>query len=412
MKTITKDNTQKAHAKFGASSSERWLACPGSISLSMKAPPGRDSPYAIEGTRGHECLEIFLNNRKNFKSTRAMLIKKYGMEMTEHAADAALEIWKRAPSDATLLAETRADLSFVAPDMFGTADAVIVELFGRLTVIDYKYGAGIPVDPESNSQLIYYALGIAHQYDYNFSEVALVIIQPRAEHPGGPVREWVTTIEHLLEWRAKFELGVKLATATDAPTVTGDWCRFCPAAVICPELSRNALKSAKADFDDSTGTLTLPDVIAPDQLGRTLQAMELLETWIEKTRALAFDVLNKGVNVPGYKLVEKRSIRRWIDAEKTTVEARQEFGPAAFKVELLSPAQLEKIPNAKEWIAERVTAVSSGTTMVAESDKRPAINQITLDFGEPETRKEVEPIKQKPTKPKSNRHYSKWRKFK
>ena len=64
----------KAHAKLSASSSERWLNCPGSIALIDKAPPPRESKYALEGTTAHECMEKMLLNEMTVQG----LIDKYG----------------------------------------------------------------------------------------------------------------------------------------------------------------------------------------------------------------------------------------------------------------------------------------------------------------------------------------------
>ena len=50
----------KPHAILGASSSHRWLACPGSIRLSA-GMPNTGSVYAEEGTAAHELAEKCLN---------------------------------------------------------------------------------------------------------------------------------------------------------------------------------------------------------------------------------------------------------------------------------------------------------------------------------------------------------------
>lgn len=369
------------HAKFSASGSHRWLHCPASIRLSENVPPQPESKYAKEGTDAHHCLEILLSDPKKFIQNQKKLKKEFGTEMVEYAADAAQEIWKRLTPGASLQAETEIDLGFVYPEMFGTCDALIVEEFGRLTVIDFKYGAGIPVDPENNSQLIYYALGAAHKFDFNFTEVCLVIIQPRAIHDRGTVREWVMGIDDLMAWEETFRLGVKGALDEKATANAGDWCRFCPASVNCPALSTQALEDARADFDPIRGTINLPIDLEPDQLARTLRAIDKIEVWIESVRKFAFASLEQGRKVPGFKLVEKRSIRKWTDLEKATQDAKKKFGDKAFSVDLLSPAQLEKTCQAKEWVAQYSSSISSGLTMVPENDKRQAVNQLELDFG-------------------------------
>lgn len=269
---------EKAHAKFSASGSERWLSCAASISLSEKAPKPKESQYAAEGTLAHSYFEKALTTKSVMSGTEK--------EMIGHAIKSA-EWVQNQRGEENLLVETKVDLSFVHPDTWGTVDAAIVREFGRLTVIDYKYGAGIPVEPEENSQLIFYALGLSARYDHNFSDVEIVIIQPRAEHEAGPIRSWVISIEDLLKWEAKFKAGIKASLAPNPEATAGDWCRFCPAAVICPALGKDAFKSAQADFSEETGELvTSPmmqhkrGVADVERLSKVLLAADKIETWL------------------------------------------------------------------------------------------------------------------------------------
>ena len=54
--------------------------------------------------------------------------------------------------------EVRLDLSGWVPEGFGTSDCVIVGE-GRLIIVDYKHGKGIPVSAVGNPQMRLYALG-------------------------------------------------------------------------------------------------------------------------------------------------------------------------------------------------------------------------------------------------------------
>jgi len=383
------------HAVYSASGSKRWLACAGSINLERQAPPQAESKYAEEGTKAHEVVELYL---QGYIGKRAPKIPKgvYDKGMIEHGFTAFRWIVDRvtALNDPTVkvLCETRVDLPVSEPDTFGTVDAAIVQLFGRLTVIDYKYGAGIAIDPTENTQLIYYALGLAHLYDFNFEDVELVVIQPRAEVEGGPVRSWVMGIDELESWGTTFEAGIQASKKKGANLVPGEHCRFCKASVICPELSERALKEAQIDFDPIDGSLGLPAVVpsalAIPQLSQILNACDKLEEWIGRVREHAFFVLNKGEKIEGWKLVEKRSIRKWVNDDKVKDLAFKKFGASAMtEPELLSPAQFEKTfkktsvaENAKEFIDKYVTAKSSGFTLARASDKRPEANSITTEF--------------------------------
>lgn len=241
--------TEKAHAKFSASGSERWLNCPGSIALSEKAPPQLESKYALEGTEAHSCLEVVMKNDCS-DAVIKVLRKQYPDQMVNHAIAFYDQIVALLPVGSSLLCETKVSLDFVEEDMFGTVDSAIVDLFGVLWVIDYKYGAGRVVDPEENTQMIYYALGIAHKYNFNFEKVRLAIAQPRIIHKKGFFRHWDLEVPQLMEWTEKFKDGVKRCKDPFAELKPGRWCFFCPAQSICPAVEDRAYEEAQTDFDE------------------------------------------------------------------------------------------------------------------------------------------------------------------
>lgn len=390
---------EKVHAKYAASSSERWVECPASISLTEKAPPAKSSAYADEGTKAHEVLETILKayiSGTGPRRTAMNLERDYPKEMVEHALWAFKEIEKRMTPKINLFCEQKVFLPFIDEDFFGTLDISMVEEFSTLTIADYKYGAGIAVEPENNAQLISYALAELHKYDYNFDEVRILILQPRAFHEKGPIREWVTDVDTILSWGKKFKNAIEESKKVKPDIKAGSHCRFCPAAVICPEIGNKSLRQAQIEFDtaiDETPKLPEPEKIQIKNLGNILTACEYIESWIDKVREHAFHVLERGENVKGWKLVPKRSTRKWTDSTKTQKEALKAFGEDALSSpELLSPAQLEKIAG-KEWVTERVTDVSSGLTLVQDSDKRQAINQLEKDFGSDKPKKTDNKVK-------------------
>ncbi len=388
----TKTSEEKDHAEFSASGSARWLNCPGSHELSKQAPPAPENRYAAEGTAAHACLEFLLKNRLNLDAAVAKAQKnpEWDSDMVYHALAAVAWVLERLESEgkgATLLCETRVDASyFTCTGQFGTLDAAVAKEFGRLTVIDYKYGAGIAVDPvdddgELNSQLVYYALGVSKLYEHNFAEVELVVIQPRAYHEtGDTVRSVTVPMDDLLAWVERFRAGVMATSDKQAPVVPGKWCKYCTAATICPELKVKAMKDAQIAFSDQGGIESIPEpsMISIPHLGTILGACDKLEAWIKKVREHAEYALTKGREIPGYKLVQKRGQRKWINAAEAEREAVSRFGSLALsEPKLLSPAQLEKsakgVAGVDQWVSARTTAESSGTTIARDSDKRPAV---------------------------------------
>lgn len=242
------DSQTKAHSTFSASGSDRWLNCNGSITLSEKAPPPKESIYAKEGTDAHTCLETILKN-KNPYSTAEFLKKRFPKQMVAHALKTYEFIKSKHAPGTELLCETRVDLSWIEPGMFGTVDAAVIDLFGTLWVCDFKYGAGRLVEPEDNTQMIYYALGLAHQYDYNFKDVEIVIAQPRIVHKLGSNRSHVMSIAELKKYADVFKKGVEDCKDPFALLKPGRWCYFCPAQTICPIIGEKAFENAQNDFD-------------------------------------------------------------------------------------------------------------------------------------------------------------------
>src|SRR5271165_1728081 len=335
-----KTQEEKPHSKYSASGSERWLSCPGSIALCEKAPPSPPSKYAQEGTDAHYCLEQILTGTVE----TAKLRFRFSSTMVDDAFEAAQYIIRRSDSMKQLLCETKVSLDFVRRGMFGTVDAAIVEEFGTLVVIDFKYGSGIIVDPKDNSQLIYYALGLAHQYNFNFTDVELVIIQPRGVTENGEtIRSHKMSMQELLEWMTHFKDGVERCEDPFAPLIAGSHCRFCPAKSICPEISTKALVQAGIDFapDKVKDAELSAKSLSPENVSSVLKGIEKLEVWIDAVKEYAFQALERGEHVPGYKLVQKRSIRKWLPKAEGIL-GREFSEDMIYEKKLLSPAQLEK----------------------------------------------------------------------
>ena len=390
---------KRAHAKFSASGSHIWTHCFASVGLSEKAPPSPESAFALEGTEAHACLELVLREyfeRKEIEPLGPLVhaVKEMGLysdEIIEHIFTTAKAI-RDLTADAQnpeIKIEHKVDLSFVYPNTFGTVDFALIEEFGTLTIVDLKYGAGIPVEAKDNSQLIFYALGLAHEYHYNFQEIKIVIIQPRAEHPDGPMREWTLSVEELLEWKTKFILSVKESLGKNPKFNSGDHCRWCRAKPICPELSTTAMKQALIDFDAELGAVALPainDKLPIAYLPQALDASEKLTTWIKALKEAAFNALKRGEKIPGYKLVEKRSTRKWVNAQEAALEARPIFGEEIFETRLKTPAQFEKTfgkKDVKGFLSSYASDVSTGVTLVKESDPRPEAKTVAeIDFEE------------------------------
>ncbi|WP_158665247.1 DUF2800 domain-containing protein [Ensifer adhaerens] len=289
-----------------------------------------------------------------------------------------------------LLVEQRFHLHELHSDLFGTSDAIVWQpSIERLSVIDLKYGAGVPVEVEDNPQLQYYALGaLLANKQWKPREVEVVIVQPRCPHPDGPVRAQVLQVVDLLDFAADLVEAVKRTEEASAACLcadsgpleaqwqrmylhAGDHCRFCPAAAICPAQKNKAQQLAKQAFAPG-----LP--YDAQQLAETLEWLPVLEAWIKNTREFAYAEAEKGHDIPRHKLVEKRATRKWrSESDAAAVIVPIIGADAAFEHKLMSPAAMEKcLPKDQRKILDDLCVKeSSGHTLVHESDKREAIKE-------------------------------------
>lgn len=352
------------HSKLGASSYDRWGkslgGCPGSVSLSEGVEKSSSS-YAERGTEAHTL---------GFAKLTSQPWTELGDADEDAAVDSYVEfILSCKVGEYVLMLEQRFDLSKYYPKLYGTADAVIYyPATGHLIVVDYKHGAGIPVEVEENSQLMYYGLGAMSSLDRPVRSIELVIVQPRCFHASGPIRSWETTPGRLIDFVADLVDDAKATEDPNVALVPGDHCRWCPAKSACPALKAKSLALAEQTFSP-----VAPYV--PAKLAETLNMLPMMETWIKGVREFAYREAEQGRLPPGWKLVDKRATRKWKEDINLDNLARN-LGlkaPEVFETKLKSPAQVEKLlPNKhKEILEQFVTKESSGKTLVQASDKRP-----------------------------------------
>ncbi len=243
-----KHHSERKHSKYSASGAERWFACPGSVQLS-EGIPSKDSVWSIEGTKAHEVLETYLRTILINWTSNVVFPPNVPKEMVHHAGNAAMGIvglHLKYPGSEVLV-ETRIPLDFIHPEAFGTFDGAVVDHFGTLHVFDYKYGAGHAVSPKENLQMIFYGLGLAHQYEWNFKKVRLWIIQPRIKGYDGPTF-WELSILELKAYVKKFTDAIERVEKFPQLYVEGSHCHWCNAKGICPLKQEAKNDKARAAF--------------------------------------------------------------------------------------------------------------------------------------------------------------------
>ncbi|ENL9791321.1 DUF2800 domain-containing protein [Listeria monocytogenes] len=373
------------HAKLSASGSSRWLNCTPSIALEAKFPEQKNGGvFAQEGTLAHSFAELLLQ-KFNDEVTKAGYARKlnrlkknslYDASMIDHVevyTTIVIEKFQEAHAadkNAVLSIEQQLDYSEYARGGFGTGDAVIVGN-GVVEIIDLKYGKGVPVSAKENSQLMLYGLGAynAFELDYDLHTVRMTIVQPRLDD----VTEFEMEVSDLLDWAENVvKPAALLADAGKGELNPGTWCKFCRARSICKARAEANLALTSYDFKD-------PRLLQPDEIAKVLGQVAELKSWVEDVKSFALkEAESRGIEFPGWKLVEGRSNRRYADAEmvQAMMELEGYSEEELLSKKLISLTDMEKLVGKKQVSAilgDLIEKPAGKPTLVVETDKRQAI---------------------------------------
>lgn len=355
----------RAHAVLSASSSARWLACPPSA-VAASAYQNKDTVFTREGTLAHEVAEAVATSKP------LPTDEDVTDEMREHAYAYRDYIEEQVTTDKPLIMyEQRVDFGAWVPEGFGTADCIIIQ--GQtMDVIDYKYGKGVEVSANRNSQMMLYGLGAWNDYGfaYDIEQVRLHIFQPRL----GNVSVYGLSVDELLAWGETVIPTAYLAAKGQGKYNPGEHCRFCPHAGRCRALTQVCTEYVGTHYHDGK-RLSVP-VLAPWEVAEVLQMEPLVSLWLKRVKEQAVATMMAGGEIPGYKVVEGRSTRGWtneVEAYKSLI-ANGCTADEITETKLLSPAAMEKAFG-KKRAAELldiggVERKPGSPTIALESDKR------------------------------------------
>lgn len=373
----------KKHAELSPSKSSRWIACPGSIAMSREAPPQETSIYAQEGTAQHTVAENCLRKERDPKDFLGVEIDHISItqdhvEVVQEYLSLVFALRDEFP-DAK---ESVEDKVMINEDIYGTLDYSLDEPFNVLVILDLKTGVGVSVDPNS-SQLKIYAIAKAGDQLENYERIILIISQPRDKY-GHTVKRHEMPAAELIEWRDNvlfpaIEAAGKAELGDDSCLVPGEeQCRWCPAAPTCRKLADFAMQSALDDFGEPIDLLTLSN----DELGEKMKLFGMINNWMASVSQYVINEIKVGRAVSGWKLVEGRAHRRWIeDDEGKVARILRRFKLKAADVwtkKIVSPAQAEKkVPKAdRPKLAKHIVKPTGSPVLAKEDDKRPALSTV------------------------------------
>ena len=412
-----------AHAKLSPSSSGRWLTCPASP-LMEAGKPNTTNSFAAEGTAAHYLGECCLTAEQDAVYFLGELINVYKNGDTyfyfedakESPSAAALEFQFDVNQDmcdyvqtyvdlvrdlarttnGELLVEQRLSLTPLTGEVGagGTADTVILT-DDEIIIVDLKYGQGLKVDAENNTQLMIYGLAAMEEYSLigDFKQVRLIISQPRLHH----VSEWVAAIDTLNVFAKRVTNTATLINSLDtssdlsglfAPSV--DACRYCKANTECKALAEYNIKTVSDDFESLDDTYTVSDAkYDSDTLAKVYEQIDLLKDWIKAVEQGTYAKLINGESVGDLKLVEGRSgARKWANANEaeTTLKAMRLKVDDMYDKKIISPTSAEKLAKAgtlgdTQWekIQALIVRPEGKPSIAAGNDPRPALSFNTVE---------------------------------
>lgn len=404
-----------AHALLAPSSAKRWMTCTPSARLEAKVPE-RDTLYTREGTVAHAMAEYILGYYLSGNYTQfpggdeevqaiindirtgkdypfvtglrshiedADILGVDGCEMFEivheHYCRIVYEAYLAAKANdpnAELLIEAKLKLTEFIPEGFGSSDAVIIA-DKTLEVFDLKYGKGVKVEAENNPQMMCYALGAyaGPAETYFIDKVQMTIIQPRLRH----VSSWEMPEKDLVYWAYNIlKPAAARAFIGDGPQVPGDHCRFCKVSAKCRALAEHTL--AISAQKKEPGVMTLAEI------AEILPHFSTIKSWMNSVEEYALEAALEGDDVPGFKVVEGRSIRKISNAAEAI--ARLD-GAGIPSDNYLKPAELKTITDLEKTLTKKgfntilgdlVVKPAGKPTLVEESDPREPFCKAKNDF--------------------------------
>ena len=327
------NHTIRTHRLLSASKISRAMQCLGSVMAEISMPVEPPGEAAIRGTKIHELGEYLLRGTPVPEDADTEMLK-VAQSYVKAIEDFSANIKKR-----YIELNVTESLQDIHPQLGGTADFVGTG-GNELLVVDLKTGR-IEVAPEWNPQLMTYALGAALTLraprDIN---VRLAIYQPDA----GGWKQWVTTMDDLLDWRDKLAEVADAALKPNAPRVAGDeQCRYCRARSVCPTLREKAISIAKSEF------------IRID--AQAIEDAKLCQIFAESVLEKAVAQLQEApASIPGWKLREGRKMVKWLD--RAMAEAVLADNKDAW--ELKSASAVQKLGvNLPEGIVEETRSAPS-----------------------------------------------------
>lgn len=329
------------------SAAERWVNCPGSITLSATHPIDDASPKRAEGTAAAWVAAQVLHG----VCVSAGQLAPNGVAVTAEMLDGAdlyADAVRRVLAPEDMHVEEHMRAPSIHAEAMGDADVWGVEPDTNvLHVFEYKFGHRY-VDEFENWQGAAYAIAAYDSLaypDYKNEQTQLVeftVVQPRYFGPRPQVRTWRTSMVELRGMRNQLAHAAEVAQRPDPPTRVGSYCRTCDARHACWTLLNSA--TAEAEY---TGIAT-PFALDIHQASHELRLIEKASGILDaRANALKIEItaaLARGERSRHYQLSRTQPREAWkADSVDSILGAAALLGVTVAKpTALITPNQARK----------------------------------------------------------------------
>ncbi len=369
------------HSLLSPSSSSRWLTCTSSVEAG-KAYPNTTNSSAEWGTQTHFIGEQLLNGVEI--NVGDALRESGNAEFTVDnerltcATEYADYVNSFIDKNSVVLIEEKFDLSCIAENTAGTSDATVLN-GNHLHVMDLKTGHGI-VMAENNTQLMLYAIGAIEELEdiYDIDMITLHIVQTRAGH----LDTWELHYEDLMKFKAYAQAQAKDIIedrTTFSPNAKA--CQWCPHKTNCEALKQHVDNTMKGAFDNLEEIDGKADLIDTKHIASILKNKDLILGFVKAVEEVALEKMQEGIEIDGFKLVESKTNRKWIDEAEIAVYLNRKIKPADLWVKKLIPmTKILKLRPKDKKLEAMLHKPEGKPTVAPMSDKREPIGKVCDDF--------------------------------
>lgn len=373
------------------SASKRWLGCPASVGLQLANKDkcnNASSSFAEEGTMAHALAEAILLNHK-LPDLSAYPTDKQ-KEMKGYAADYAEVVRAAIGPDCELLVEQKVPLFYDPLGPGGTCDAAVYNWRSNtLHIFDLKYGKGVSVVAEENTQMMIYTWGMITKMDglYEVPEnIEFTIYQPRCCDGLPAERTWSITYKELEANITRIGItarSILMGRSQSDFCVSDDTCKFCPVGAFCSARVEHLL--GDLPFDAETGEAEEPATLTTEKITDILTKAKQITKLLESVEEYALRRMIAGEEkFPGFKVVQAKTRRKWIDEGKAEEFLSRYLNAKDFmELSLITPTQAQSLlkkagkkDQAEEVYAEFSEVPPGGPTLAPVSDKRDEFRPI------------------------------------